>query len=152
MDAAGTPVVVRTRLIAVLAAVALTGACGGGDTAGSERGVSVGDLQAEEFFYEGEYLGRTVTVSAAVAEVAGPRSVELSGGDFGDEQLLVVSNDPVSVAAGQVVRVTGTVGQLHRTTPADRVPYVQDSLYAQGATEAYLYDAIVEPLPTPADR
>jgi hypothetical protein len=131
-------------LFGALAIVPLAAACGDGDTAGPERNVSVGDLTQEEAFYEGKYLGRTVTVSAAVYEVRGPLSFELSGGDYGDEPVLVLSEQPVSVVAGEVVRVTGTVGQLHESLPSDKLPYVQRGLYPAYDTEAYLFDADVE--------
>lgn len=137
----------QLTVIGALTVVPLSAACGGGETAGSERGVTVDDLQQEEYFYQGEHLGRTVTVSAAVSEVLGPRWFELSGGDFGDDTLLVTTGQPVEVANGEVVRVTGTVGQLHRSVPSERVPYLQMSLYAKYETEAYLYGATVEPLP-----
>lgn len=102
----------RLTVIGTLVVAPLAAACGGGDTAGPEGGVTIGDLQQDQDFYQGEYLGRIVTVSAAVSEVRGPRSLELSGGDFGEDTLLVVTAQPVKIAQGQVVRVTGTVGQL----------------------------------------
>ncbi|RCW46096.1 hypothetical protein DFQ14_102398 [Halopolyspora algeriensis] len=133
-------------------AVPLAAACSSGDTAGPQRGVTVGDIQHKEYFYQGEHLGRTVTVSAAVAEVRGPHAFELSGGDAGDDTLLVmppVTGHPVEVVPGQRVRVTGTVGQLHSSMPSQKVPYVQRGLYSKHTTEAYLYDAAVEPLSPP---
>lgn len=136
----------RLSVIGALVVAPLATACG--DTAGPEGGVTISDLQQDQDFYQGEYLGRTVTVSAAVSEVRGPRSLELSGGDFGDDTLLVVAAQPVKVAQGQVVRVTGTVGQLHSSVPSEKIPYVQKDLYASYKTEAYLYDATVEPVPT----
>lgn len=129
-----------------LAVMPLAAACGGGDTAGPERAVSIGDVQQHENFYRGTYLGRTVTVSAMVSELHGARSFELSGGDFGDEKLLVVTDRSTGIEEGQVVRVTGTVGQLHESFPSETHPYVQAGLYAKHSTTAYLYDATVEPL------
>lgn len=140
------------RLLVLGALVVPLAAACGGDTAGPQRGVTVGDLQQKEYFYQGEHLGRTVTVSATVAAVRGPHAFELSGGDPGDDTLLVLppmAGRTVEVAPGQVVRVTGTVGQLHSSSPSEKVPYVQHSLYDKHTTEAYLYDAAVEPLPRP---
>jgi hypothetical protein len=132
--------------IGALLVAPMATACGSDDTAGPDRGVTVSDLQKEEYFFEGDYLGRTVTVTARVAEVPEPDSFELSGGDFGDATLLVSTGDPVEVTKGEVVRVTGTVGQFHESFPVQGVPYIQESLYSKHATESYLYDASVEPL------
>ncbi len=131
--------------LGVLAAVPVVAACGG-DTVAPNQSVTVDDLQGEQHFYEGKYLGRTVAVSAEVSAVHGPSSFELSGGDFGDEELLVVTTRPVEVVRDSAVRVTGTVGQLHRSDPSQQVPYVQRGLYTEHQTEAYLYDATVGPL------
>lgn len=137
----------RLAAIGALVVVPLVAGCGGGDTAGPHRGTTVDDLQQEQYFYQGNHLGRTVTVSAAVSEVRGPQSFELSGGDFGDATLLVVTSRPVEIVRGRTVRVTGTVGQLHHSFPAEKVPYIQRDLYTKYATEAYLYEASVESLP-----
>lgn len=137
----------RLTVICALVVAPMTTACIGGDTAASERAVSVGDLQREQYFFEGDHLGQTVTVSAAVSEVHGPHSFELSGGDFRDDTLLVMSDDPVEVIKEQVVRVTGTVGQFHETFPPEGVPYLQTDLYEKYETEVYIYDATVEKLP-----
>lgn len=135
-------------VIGTLVVVPLVAACGAGaPTAGPERGVTVSGLEQREYFYQGDYLGRTVTVSAAVADVLGPRLFELSGGNVGDVKLTVVTDRPIAVSKDAVVRVTGTVGQLHLSAPSDRVPYIQRDLYASQETKAYLYHATVEPLP-----
>ncbi|WP_028931887.1 hypothetical protein [Pseudonocardia asaccharolytica] len=131
---------------AAAAALAVLAGCGGEDTAGPERGVTVGEIQQPQYFYEGEYLGRQVTVSAAVADVLGPRSLEIDGADYGDNSLLVMTTEPVAVEVGQVVRATGTVGQYHRLSEHDYPPGAYD-LYEKYETEAYLYDAVIELLP-----
>ncbi len=103
----------RLLVIGTLVAVPLVAACGrGDDMAGPRRAVTVGDLQHKQYFYQGEYLGRRVTVSAAVSDVLGPRTFELSGADFGDEKLQVVTDAPVEVSKDQVAWATGTVGQI----------------------------------------
>lgn len=136
----------RIGPLSVIAAVLvpLAAACGGSGSAGPEGGVSVADIQHEQYFYEGEYLGRTVTVTAAVSDVRGPRSFELSGGGYGEGTLLVVTSEPVEVEKGEVVRVTGTVGQFHISAPSEEVPYIQHDLYSKHETHSYLYDATVE--------
>lgn len=105
------------------------------------------DLQEPAYFYEGEHLGQIVTVTAAVAVVRDPRTFELSGGDPRDVTTTVLTREPVMLSPGQLVQVTGRMGQLHTSAPSERVPYIQDSLYSTAHTEAYLYDATVGPRP-----
>jgi hypothetical protein len=129
----------------VLAAATLT-ACGAeGETTGPESGVSVQEVQEPENFYEGDYLGQEVTVSATVTDVISPQSFVLAGADYGEDSLLVQTPTPVTVAKGQMVQVTGTVGQFHRLAESDYAPGTYDR-YEQYETEAYLYDATVTPV------
>ncbi|HWR46592.1 MAG TPA: hypothetical protein VN327_03070 [Pseudonocardiaceae bacterium] len=111
----------RLLVIGTLVVVPVAAGCGAGGDAGGQRGVTVSDLAQEQYFYQEPYLGRTVTVSAAVSKVLGPRVFTLSGADSGDD-VLVVTGQPVKVAKGQVVRVTGTVGQVHHSAPSEGVP------------------------------
>jgi hypothetical protein len=137
----------RLVATAVLAAAVL-GACGTeDDTAGPEQGVTVEEIQEPQYFYEGEYLGQEVTVSAAVTAVIDPRSFELAGEDYGADSLLVMTSAPAAVQEGQVVRVTGTVGQFHRLSEDDYAPGTYDR-YEKYETEAYLHDATLVPLPS----
>ncbi|MBV8996682.1 MAG: hypothetical protein JO287_23930, partial [Pseudonocardiales bacterium] len=114
----------RWVLVGAVVVVALV-ACSGGPTAQPQRGVTISDLQHKQYFYQGDYLGRTITVSARVDDVLAPRVFELSDDDYRGEKLLVVTDQPVEVAKDEAVRVTGTVGQLHRSVPSERVPYFQ---------------------------
>lgn len=134
-------------MAAVLAAVVPVSLAGCADdgTAGPERGVTVEEIQEPQYFYEGEYLGQEVTVSAAVTQVIGPGSFELAGREYGDDSLLVMTSGPVAVSEGQVVSVTGTVGQYHRLAEGDYAPGTYDR-YEKYETEAYLYDATLRPL------
>lgn len=136
------------RLVAVgaLVVVPLAG-CGGGSTTQAQQVVTVSDLQHKAYFYQGNYLGRTITVSARVDDVLAPRVFELSDEHYRDEKLLVVTDQPVDVSKNETLRVTGTVGQLHRSVPSERVPYVQQDLYTRQETDAYLYHATIESLP-----
>jgi hypothetical protein len=135
-------------VIGALVAVPLMAACGNPpSTPGPQRAVTVRDLQREEYFYQGDYLGRTVTVSAKISDVLAPGVFELSGGDFRDTKLLVVTDQPAEVSEDEVVRVTGTVGQLHTSVPSEGVPYIQQDPYTRYETKPYLYQATVEPLP-----
>jgi hypothetical protein len=122
-------------------------ACGGGTTPQAQRAVTVSDLQHKAYFYQGSNLGRTITVSARVDDVLAPRVFELSDDHYRDEKLLVVTDQPVDVSKNETLRVTGTVGQLHRSVPSERVPYIQQDLYTRQETDAYLYHATIESLP-----
>ncbi len=141
----------RTRIgqlavIGALVVVPLVAGCGNAAApAGEQRSVTVNDLLQGQYFYQGDHLGRTVTVSAKVFDVPAPRVLELSGDDFRGKKLLVVTDQPVGVSKDEMVRVTGTVGQLHTAVPSEREPYIQEELYARHNTESYLYHATVEP-------
>lgn len=127
----------------VVPAVALLAGCADPVTTGPERGVTVNDIQESENYFEGDYLGRQVTVSATITEVLGPRSIELDGAGYGDDSLLVQTPQPMVVEEGQAVAVSGTVGQFHRLSEADYAPGSYD-LYEEYETEAYIYGASVE--------
>lgn len=135
----------RWMVVGALVVVSLLAACGAPST-GPQRNITIGDLQRQEYFYQGDYLGRTLTVSATVSDVLAPRVVELSGGDLRDAKLLVVTDQPVDVSEGQAVQVTGTAGQLHSSFPSDHVPYEQEDLYTSYDTKPYLYHGAVERL------
>lgn len=132
------------RVIVVGALVVVPLAACGSPTTQPQRGVTIRNLQHKSYFYQGDYLARTITVSARVDDVLSPRVFELSDEDYRAEKLLVVTDQPVEVSKDEAVRVTGTVGQLHRTVPSEGVPYIQRELYARQDTDAYLYHATVE--------
>lgn len=137
-----------TRIVTVAVAAALCsvvlGACSTQETAGPESGVTIEEIQEPQNFYEGEYLGEQVTVSAEVTDVLDPSSFELAGREYGEDSLLVQTAAPTEVVQGQVVRVVGTVGQYHRFAEDEGVPPVQYDMYEEYETEAYLYDATAE--------
>ncbi|MGH8966374.1 MAG: hypothetical protein ACRDXB_13755 [Actinomycetes bacterium] len=126
--------------------LALAVACGEDVSVGSDAGMTVEEIQEDQYFYEGEYLGQTVTISAAVSQVLAADRIEVNGGSHGDESLLVIARHPLEVALGDMVRITGTVGQYHVTMEAEGVPPVQYDMYEKYETEAYLSDATVEPI------
>jgi hypothetical protein len=136
----------RTALAVAVCAGTLTGCGDGAGTAGPEQGVTVAEIEEPQNFYEGEYLGRRVEVSAEVTDVLDPRHLELAGEDYGEESLLVRTVEPVGVVQGQVVRAVGTVGQYHLFLEEEGVPPVQYDMYEEYETEPYLYDATVEVL------
>jgi len=147
MDHAGSFLRRRRGVVAIAPLIlALAVACGDDSSAGPEAGVTIEDLEENQYFYEGEYLGQTVTVSAAVSEILTEDRIEVNGGEYGDESLLVIMKQPVDVAVGDVIRITGTVGQYHMTMEeAEGVPPVQYDVYEDYESEEYLYDATVEP-------
>jgi hypothetical protein len=136
----------RAVTVGVAAALctAVLGACSSADTAGPESGVTIDDIQEPQNFYEGEYLGKQVTVSAEVTDVLDPTGFEIAGREYGEDSLLVQTAAPTEVRQGEVVRVVGTVGQYHRFAEEEGVPPVQYDMYEEYETEAYLYDATVE--------
>ena len=103
----------RLAVLGALVVVPLVAACGDGTApAGAQRSLTVSDLQQREYFYQGDYLGRTVTVSAKVADVLAPQVFELSGGDFVRwarqlidllDQLAKVADEPVAGVARAAV-------------------------------------------------
>jgi hypothetical protein len=101
---------------AVLLVVVLA-ACGGADTAGRHEHVTVSDLQEPTYFYEGDHLGEVVTVSAAVARVRDPHTVELSGDDPGAATMTVLTRQAVSLSQGQAVQVTGRMDRVGESGP-----------------------------------
>lgn len=125
--------------------LALAVGCGDDSSAGPEAGVSIEELEENQYFYEGEYLGQTVTVTAAVSEILTEDRIEVNGGEYGDESLLVIAKQPLDVAVGDVVRITGTVGQYHVTIEEEGVPPVPYDVYEDYESEEYLYGATVEP-------
>jgi hypothetical protein len=140
----------RLRTLLLAACAALVAGCGTGPpTAGPEVGVSVDEVQEDQPYFEGEYLGERVVVSAEVTDVLDPRHLELAGGEYGEDSLLVRTAGPVEVRQGEVVRVAGTVGQYQRFLESEGVPPVQYDMYEEYETEAYLYDAEVEVLASP---
>lgn len=120
----------------------LLGGCADGRASAEPPAVSVGDIAEQQYFHEGDYLGRQVTVGAQVTDVLGPRSFELAARAYGDDSLLVQTRDPVAVRQGQRVEVVGTVGQYHVYMP-DQVPPVNHDNYEKYETEAYLYGSTV---------
>ena len=110
------------------------------DTAGSEEGVSVEDVQeggedggasAYDGAYDSDfetdvtsYEGETVTVSAEIDEILGDQAFTIAGTEDTDvEPLVVIHKDAMeNLEAGTVVEVTGVV---HK---ARDVPKVEDAI------------------------
>ncbi|HET9860047.1 MAG TPA: hypothetical protein VFQ19_09735 [Nocardioidaceae bacterium] len=110
------------------------------DTAGSEEGVSVEDVQeggedggasAYDGAYDSDfetdvtsYEGETVTVSAEIDEILGDQAFTIAGTEDTDvEPLVVIHKDAMeNLEAGTVVEVTGVV---HKALD---VPKVEDAI------------------------
>ncbi|MGQ0574202.1 MAG: hypothetical protein ACT4RN_08350 [Pseudonocardia sp.] len=139
-----SPLRVGRTLVACAFAAAVFGGCGApaDGSAGPDRGATVEEIVEPDNFYEGEYLGRQVTVTASVTAVIDPRSIEIGGAEFGEDSLLVMTTEPVAAQVGDVVRASGTVGQFHRLAEDDYAPVTYDR-YEEYETEAYLYGATV---------
>lgn len=81
------------------------------------------------------------------SEVLGETTLEVNGADYVEDSLLVVTSAPVEAGVGDVLRITGTVGQFPRVTEGEAPIYNQSpELYEEYETEAYLHDATVEHL------
>lgn len=91
------------------ASTVVLGACGD-DSAGPDTAASVEELAEnnDPFGIDAAQVGETVTVSAQVAEVLGPKAFSLLGQSAG-ENLLVLSRKPAKVREGEFVEVTGKV-------------------------------------------
>lgn len=100
-----------SKVVAAAAAALLTATAAGcsEDTAGPETGADVEDVTEEDYFGSDDFVGETVTLSAEVTDVLSPRSFELAGDDWGDDSLLVLTQQQADVQEGDVIQVTGTV-------------------------------------------
>lgn len=108
-------VLARTLLIPLLAALPLAaGSCGVGDgtevptTAPVQPSPPVGAI-TDPYFSNDAYIGRTVTVTARVSKVITDRSFVLTGEEYGDDSLLVLSAPGIEAERGEEVTVTGVV-------------------------------------------
>lgn len=123
------------RIVASVLVVLVTGAvqAGCGDdgpqqprTSPPPAATGQGEV-SDDFFTEPTYLGQTVTVTATVTAVLGSTSFVLGGDQYGDESLLVVSAQDMTVGSGDQVRVTGTVERFGYGAYADRFGLAEDA-------------------------
>ncbi|UQU62609.1 hypothetical protein COUCH_26720 [Couchioplanes caeruleus] len=105
----------RTPLIAVMVALPLMlASCGVGDgvevptTAPLRPSPAVGAI-TDPYFGNDDYIGRTVTVTATVSKVITERSFVLTGNEYGDDSILVLSAPGIEAEPGKQVTVTGVV-------------------------------------------
>lgn len=150
--------------VMAVAALGLT-ACGEDeDTAGTETGASVEDVQEgadedaagpydgvyDSSFYDDveSYDGETVTLSADVNEVLTPTSFTIAGTDDTEvEELLVVSADASNdLAADLTVEVTGMVHDAFDLTTAeeDLGTDLDDALYEDWDGEPFVEATLVD--------
>jgi hypothetical protein len=128
------------RWVAAGAAVLLSlSACGDDETAGPETGADVGDVVEEDgSFKVDEYKGQTVTVSAEIEDMLSPKSFVLSGGQQGDDRLLVLTEQPTDLDEGEVVQVTGTVETFTYDHFADRYGLTEPAVYQPYGDEEFI--------------
>jgi hypothetical protein len=105
----------RILLIPLLVALPVTAAsCGVGDgievptTAPLRPSPEIGAI-TDPFFSNDAYIGRTVTVTAEVTKVITDRSFVLTGDEYGDDSILVLSAPDIDAERGKEVTVTGVV-------------------------------------------
>lgn len=159
----------RTAAAAGAAALALTGLSACGDTAGTEEGVDVEDVQQEgdnnDFIYDGpydetfnedmdQYEGETVTVSAEVNDVLSENAFTIAGTeDTSVEELLIVSAEGnADLAEDDPVEVTGVVHQAFESTTVeeDLGFTLEEELFADYDGEPYIEATTVDTNPESA--
>ncbi|SFQ73073.1 hypothetical protein SAMN05421810_11537 [Amycolatopsis arida] len=129
----------RRGTAAVLAALPLVLAGCDEDSAGPETGADVEDVTEDDYFGTNEYVGETVTVSAAVTDVINPRAYVLGGQAYGDESLLVLyAEGNQDVREGTTVRATGTVRQFRHADYVEPYGLVDEGRVAGFADEEFL--------------
>ncbi|GAB3658244.1 hypothetical protein [Glycomyces tarimensis] len=110
----------RARATAWFAAGAIAlsplAACGDDEGRATDSGgdTDVEDITGDDYFSDEEYIGDTVTVSAEVTDVLTATSFELAGEEYADESLLVLTEQEIAVAEGDIVQVIGTVEESFR--------------------------------------
>lgn len=149
----------RTHRVATATAAAGLGlgvlAGCGGDTAGPETGVSVGEIQNDQEPDEAadndvrSFVGQNVTVSAEVTEIITAGAFTIGGGGFfGGESLLVIHPPGLPEAQeGDPVQVTGTVRQAFEL-PAVEQEFgfdFNDELFVDYDAEPYIAATAVDP-------
>lgn len=108
-----------TRWMALLTALLLLTACGGRDPdadeipdlkpeTGAEQSPEITDI-TEDNFDEAFYVGRTVSLTGTVTKVITPTSFVLTGREYDDDSILVLSAEDATVRRGQQITVTGEV-------------------------------------------
>ncbi len=140
------------RLLGLLPALSLVlGACGSGGTAGPEKGLAVEQLRERDLYDDGldTYVGRTVTVSAEVAQVVTPSAFEIAG-EGGPKPILVITTATTAprISDDSVVKVTGRVREL-AIAEAERELGVDldDAALAEYVDEHVIVADVVEVLP-----
>ena len=131
-------------VVGALAAVPFATTACGDETAAPE---TTTEATQDDYFASKEFLGREVTVSAAVTAVLGDKSFVLDGSEYGDESLLVLSADEakgMDLQEGDVVRVTGTVEDFAYANYRDQYGLIDDGVYTTYGDEEFLAARNVE--------
>ncbi|MDY7088525.1 MAG: hypothetical protein SYR96_25905 [Actinomycetota bacterium] len=112
----------------------MLGACGVGEgtevptTAPLRPSPEVGAV-TDPYFGNDDYIGRTVTLTATVTKVITDRSFVLTGNEYGDDSILVLSAPGIDAESGKQVTVTGVVSTFSYEH------YLDD--YGLGSADAY---------------
>jgi hypothetical protein len=153
----------RVALVGVAAAsTLLLGACG--DTAGTEAGVDVADIQQEpdagvfdqpDFTDPMSFVGQTVTVSAEVNDLISTQAFTIAGTlQTSADELLIVSADPeMAIDENSAVEVTGVVMERFDVVGAEEFVGgdLDDGLFGDWDGEPYIQAETVEILPAATD-
>ncbi|MFC4852781.1 hypothetical protein [Actinophytocola glycyrrhizae] len=93
----------------------------------------------EKYFADSEYVGETVTVTAAVETDLTDESVVLNANDYGDESLLVLyRSDQPAFEQGDVVTAEGTVRRFSYDEMSETYGLAESAMYEVFADEAFL--------------
>ncbi len=116
--------------VALAAALPLTG-CTADDGPDSDApGTRGTGRRGRLYFADDAFVGETVTVRAEVRDVMTPNSFTINGEDWGDESVLVLSEqDLTDVEEGEFVSVTGVVRDFAFEEYADNYGLLDEGLY-----------------------
>lgn len=151
----------RLALVGVAAAsTLLLGACG--DTAGSEAGVDVADVQQEpdadagvfdtpDYADPASFVGQTVTVSAEVNDLISTQAFTIAGTlqTSADELLIVSAAGGPAITEDSAVEVTGTVMERFDVVGAEEFVGgdLDEGLFGDYNGEPYIQAETIELIP-----
>ena len=137
------------RWVAAAAMMALLAGCSGDgsdeppgpDTPATvQQSPDITDI-TEDYFSNPSYLGKTVTVTGDVTRVITPASFVLTGEEYDDDSILVLSAQHLDVREGEQVTVTGEVQRFEYTAYEGGYGLDDDDGYIEFAGEEFLVAA-----------
>lgn len=108
------------------------------DTTDEDTATVAEDDAQHEYFGSDQFVGDDVVVSAVVTDVLGDKAFVLDGSEYGDESLLVLSADLDGVRVGDVVRLTGIVGEFVHADYREEYGLFDEGVYDLFVDEEFL--------------